>query len=110
MSDFEELITNLESLGEDDVRTKLSQGVWANRRKSWVEDWLRTKEGSRAAEREAVALSLTAEGNTTAREANKIGQDNLQAVKSAKNAAWVAAIAAIVAAICAIVTYIQAKP
>lgn len=110
MSEFEELITTLESLGEDDVRAKLSQGAWANRRKLWVEDWLRTKEGSRAAERDAVVLSLAAEGNTTAREANKIAQDNLHAVKSAKNAAWVAAIAAIVAVLCAVVTYIQAKP
>jgi len=38
MSELEELIATLESLGEDDVRAKFSQGAWANRRKSWVEE------------------------------------------------------------------------
>jgi len=110
MSEFEEFTKSLETLGEDDVRAKLSQGVWANRRKSWANDWLRANEASRAEEKEAATLSLAEEGNTAAREANKIARDNLRAVKSAKNAAWAAAVAAIIAAVCAVITYLQSKP
>jgi hypothetical protein len=110
VNDFEELIAMLESQGVAEVRARLSQGVWANRRKSWVEDWLRKKEGEHEAEGKAEALLIAMEGNITAQEANKIAQDNLHAMKSAKNAAWIAAIAAIVAALCAVVTYIPAKP
>lgn len=110
MSEFEEFNATLQSLGEDDVRTKLAQGVYANKRKSWAENWLRAKEASHAAETEAAALSLAGEGNVTAREANNIAKENLKAVKSARNAAWAAAIAAIIAAACAVITSLQSKP
>jgi len=44
MSDYQEFIAGLVELGEAEVRAGLAQGIWANRRKSWAEQWLRDQE------------------------------------------------------------------
>ena len=109
MSEYQEFIANLESIGEKEVRAKVSQGIWANRRLNWAKEWLTGKESERAEATEAANLNLTTEGNTTAQEANRIAKENLRAVNSAKNAAWTASIAAIIAAICAVFAFLQIK-
>ncbi|WGG49632.1 hypothetical protein [Rugamonas sp. DEMB1] len=113
MSEQEDFFFELESIGEGDVRVKLSQGVWANRRKSWAEGWLQSRMDLGLKARAALDLSLAADSNATARETNLILHDTLHVAKSAKGAAWVAAaaawVAAFVAMLSAVVVCIQTK-
>ena len=92
MSEFEDFINTLASLGEQEVREKLSQGVWANRRKSWAEDWIRDLDVSRVNTRAEVELALS-------REANEIAKSSLTVARSAKNISLAAIVISIFVAI-----------
>lgn len=72
MSEFEEFTEGLASLGEEDVRRKLSQGVWANRRKTWAQNWLDNLAALQADRRAEKALALSEEANGIARNAKNI--------------------------------------
>ena len=110
MNEYEDFIASLAALGEAEVRTKVAQGVWANKRKFWAEGWLRSKETEQAGYNQATALALAADDTAAAKKANEIAQSNLEATRSEKNAAWVAALAAVVAAIFAALAYVFSKP
>lgn len=45
MPEYDGFIASLEALGEPEVRSKLSQGVWASKRKQWADDWLSKSAG-----------------------------------------------------------------
>jgi hypothetical protein len=109
MSEFEDFTASLALLGEAEVRKKLAQSVWANKRKSWAEHWLQSKEAEQVAHNQAATLLQGTEDSAIAKKANEIAQDNLAATRSAKNAAWVAAVAAIIAAVFAALAYVFAK-
>lgn len=70
-SEFDDFIQNLASLGEEKVRQNLSQGVWANRHKTWVQDWLTNLESSRTSQRAEKDLALAEEANEIARTQRK---------------------------------------
>lgn len=74
MPDYDDFIVSLEALGEPEVRSKFSQGVWASRRKQWVEDWLSQIEGSRQETRDEMALSISKEANSIAKSALRISK------------------------------------
>lgn len=74
MSEFEEFTETLASLGEEEVRRKLSQGGWANRRKIWAQDWLNNLNASRTDRREEKDMALSQEANEIARSALKVSQ------------------------------------
>ena len=91
MSEFDEFIASLSTLGVDEVRSRLSRGSWANRRKSWAQDWLSAQGSARVDTREEETLAI-------AKEANRIASE--QATAAARSARW-AMYAAIIAAIAA---------
>jgi hypothetical protein len=74
MAEYDEFIASLELLGEPEVRSQLSQGVWASRRKQWAEDWLSHTENSRQEARDEIALSISKEANSTAKSALRISK------------------------------------
>ena len=43
MSEYDDFVASLEALGEPEVKSKFSQGVWASKRKQWVECCRRPK-------------------------------------------------------------------
>lgn len=74
--EFEELAAKLDELGEAEVRVRLAHGVWVERNKRFIEEWLRNKEAQRAAAtgaardaREEAMLSTAQEANSIARQA-----------------------------------------
>ncbi len=78
----------LEQDGEEVVRRRLAEGVYAKKKRDLAEEWLRKRD----------------------RDQDQKRHDEIAAVaKSAKLAAWVAAIAAILSAIAAILAYLFAK-
>ena len=104
MSEFEEFEQNLASLGEDEVRRKLSQGVWANRRKTWAQNWLANVEASRATSHAEQDLALS-------REANEIARSALEISRSAKVISVVAIVVSTLTAIAvAIIQLVAQKP
>jgi len=92
MSEFEEFTESLVSLGEDEVRRKLSQGVWANRRKSWAQEWIENLEVLRADGRAERDIALS-------KEANEIARSSLGVARSAKTISIIAMILSAVVAI-----------
>ena len=74
MSEYEDFIASLEALGEPEVRSKLSQGVWASRRKQWADDWLSKSEGARQEVRDELALSISKEANSIAKSALRVSK------------------------------------
>lgn len=74
VSDFDEFIASLSALGVDEVSSRLSSGSWANRRKSWAQDWLSAQESARKEVREEASLIVAADDNAVAREANDIAR------------------------------------
>jgi hypothetical protein len=92
MSEFEEFIETLSTLGEEEVRRNLSQGVWANRRKTWAQDWINNLTVSRTDNRTERDLALSAEANDIARSALGV----------ARNAKIISIIAMILSAVVAI--------
>ena len=70
MTEFEDFTATLKSLGVIEVCAMLSQGVWANRRKSWATDWLQQEERSAASGQVAAGLSIAAQDASSSREAN----------------------------------------
>lgn len=99
MGEYEEFVENLSALGETEVRSKLAQGVWANKHRSWADSWLRDAQASRVAE-------IAAAGVNAAKEANAIARKSVAAARSSRIAAWVAAWAAIAAAAVAVVALV----
>ena len=95
MPEYDDFIDSLEALGEGEVESKLSQGVWASRRKQWVEDWLAGNEASRQVARDEMALSLSKEANAIAKSAFRIAR---AAIVVAIAAAILGAVATIIAA------------
>lgn len=83
------IISELEELGEDEVRCKLKMGYWLRNSPTTAqaEEWVRSKDTARSAASNSVTLRIA---------------------RSAKNAAWLAAIMAVVAAIVAIVSAVIA--
>jgi hypothetical protein len=104
MDEFEKFIETLVALGEEEVRRKLSQGVWANRHKTWAQDWIDNLDASRATDRAEKDLALSAEANDIARSA-------LGVAKSAKTISIVAMIlSAVVAIVVAVIQFVGQKP
>ena len=83
MSKFDEFTETLASLGEDAVRRKLSQGLWANQRKTWAQEWLDNLDASRAHKRAEKDLALS-------EEANEIERSALEEARSAKRISIIA--------------------
>ena len=92
MSEFEEFTETLVSLGEEEVRRKLSQGVWANRRKEWAHEWITNLDISRADSRAERDIALS-------KEANEIARSSLGVARSAKTISIIAMILSAVVAI-----------
>lgn len=86
--DASEFWQKLEQDGEEVVRRRLAEGVYAKKKRDLVEEWLRKRDLDRDQKRhdEVAAIAI-----------------------SAKRAAWVAAIAAILSAIAAILAYLFVK-
>ncbi len=127
--DKEKFFSELETLGEKEVREKIPSGVYGTKKLPFVKEWLRQQDElkeesrfSRIEEREEELLSIAREANEIAilardeaNSANSIAESALlearesnQTARSAKNAAWSAAIAAIISAIfAAIVIYLK---
>ena len=104
MDEFETFIETLAALGEEEVRQKLSQGVWANRRKTWAQDWINNLDTSRAHDRAEEDLALSADANEIARSA-------LGVARNAKTISIVAMIlSAAVAIIVAVIQFVGQKP
>lgn len=85
MSEFKEFTETLVSLGEEEVRRKLSQGVWANRRKEWAQNWIANLDSSLADNRAERDIALS-------KEANEIARASLGVARSAKTISIVAMI------------------
>lgn len=85
MSEFEEFVATLESLGEDEVRRNLSQGIWANRRKAWAQDWIANLDASQEDSRAETSIALS-------KEANEIARSSLGVARTAKTISVVAMI------------------
>ncbi len=85
MSEFEQFTETLVSLGEEEVARKLSQGVWANRRKEWAQSWIANLDSSRADSRAEKAIALS-------KEANEIARASLEVARSAKTISIVAMV------------------
>jgi hypothetical protein len=81
----DELLQQLDAMGETEVRTRLARGEYGSKgtRRDTVEQWLAARVQSRN---------------------DLSNREQIRIAHSAKNAAWIAAIAAIIAAICAIIT------
>lgn len=104
MDEFETFIETLAALGEEEVRQKLSQGVWANRRKTWAQGWINNLDTSRAHDRAEEDLALSADANEIARSA-------LGVARNAKTISIVAMIlSAAVAIIVAVIQFVGQKP
>lgn len=104
MEEFDEFIEKLAALGEEEVRRKFSQGVWANRRKTWAQDWLSKLEASRTNDRAEKDLALSAEANDIARSA-------LGVARHARTISIIAIIvSALVAIAVAILQFVGQKP
>ena len=104
MSEFEEFTETLVSLGEEEVRRKLSQGVWANRRKTWAQDWLANFDTSQANHRAEQDLALS-------REANEIARSALSVSRSAKTISIIAImVSAATAIIVAVIQFLGQRP
>lgn len=104
MDEFEQFTETLAALGEEEVRQKLSQGVWANRRKTWAQDWINNLEASRNNDRAEKNLALSAEANDIARSA-------LGVARAAKTISIVAIIvSALVAIAVAVIQFAGQKP
>ena len=102
-SEFDKFIQNLASLGEEEVRRKLSQDVWANRHKTWTQNWLTDLESSRTSQRTEKELALAEEANEIARSALKVSH-------SAKTISIIAILlSAAVAIIVAVIQFIGQK-
>ena len=84
----EQFFAELDSLGEDDVRTRVVVGHYGrgNKKLQLAEEWLRLREQSRI---------------------DESNREQRKTARSAKNAAWVAAIAAIIAAIAAVISLVS---
>lgn len=67
MKEYDEFIEMLERIGEVEVKSRLSQGVWASRRKQWAVDWLAANETARKEARDEIALSISKEDNKIAK-------------------------------------------
>jgi Na+(H+)/acetate symporter ActP len=96
-TEFEEFTNKFMTLGENEVRKKLLQNVYAGKHKDWAEAWLKSEEQKRTSVSEGRAEAREEEALAIAREANEIA-------RSARTVSLVAAGAAIVAAVAAIVT------
>ena len=86
--DAVEFWQKLEHEGESTVRRRLAEGVYGDKKKVLVEEWLKKKELEREKERH---------------------KDIYHAAKSAKHAAWIAAIAASLSAIAALIAILLKK-
>lgn len=86
--DTTEFWEKLDIEGESTVRRRLVEGVYGEKKKLLVEEWLKKKNFDRGIDRH---------------------QDLFVVAKSAKRAAWLAAIAACISAIAAFVVIFVAK-
>jgi hypothetical protein len=93
MSNYDEFIENLVSLGEDEVRKKLSLNIWSEQRKEWVNNWLTEQDQSRENDIVKQQLSLSADANEIARSALKV----------ARRSFFVSLIAIVVSSVTAII-------
>lgn len=104
MSEFEEFTKTLASLGEEEVRQKLSQGVWANRRKTWAQDWLANQDASRENHIAEQELGLS-------RDANEIARSALDVSRSARLISIIAiVVSAVTAIVVAVIQFFSQKP
>ena len=94
VADPDELWPKLEKVGESEVRKRLAQGVYAQKNRPVVEEWLRCKEEDRAGvQRSAEVIHKKSE---------------LDVANSAKAAAWVAAWAAVTSIVVSVIALIVA--
>jgi len=121
LSDYEQFIKELESLGKDSVFSIFSSGRWSSQKKQWASDWLDKISFRKRDAREAETLSIAKEANDLARSSNAIARSSnaiaseakesarlasISASKQARWAMWAATIATI-AIIIAAMTYIK---
>jgi len=86
--DASEFWQKLEQDGEEVVRRRIAEGVYAKKKRDLVEEWLRKRDLDRDQKRHNEVAVIA---------------------RSAKRAAWVAASGAILSAIAAILAYLFAK-
>jgi hypothetical protein len=102
LSDYDSFIKSLESLGEIEVSSKLSQGIWSSQKKKWASDWSMGRSSFKRDAREEDTLSI-------AKDANRIASEALAMTKSearlARRSRWIdriiPTIAIIIAAVAA---------
>jgi hypothetical protein len=107
-----DLLTELETMGEADVRTRLARGEFGmvgSSKSTAVKAWLNSKESERRAARESKALANSEEAYSTARTAAAAAADALSHCREAMTLSRLAAansrranVIAIVALVCSI--------
>ena len=111
-----DLVTELESIGEAEVRTRLARGEFGmvgSSKSTAVKAWLSSKEAERRIARETKALSISDEAYSTARTAASAAAEAVSDSREAMTLSRLAAatsrranVLAIVAMICSIVAVI----
>lgn len=91
MYEYTVFIAALGSKGVDEVRSKLSRGDWANKRKKWAQDWLVEQDSKLEAQRGDTALAIAAADSASAREAIDVSREDNKIAHAASVAATAAA-------------------
>jgi hypothetical protein len=91
----ENLMTKLESLGEDEVRRRLANGVFGPRKKNRVEAWLETKATERLRQRDE-------------QEQRHRGEE-LATAKSSAVATWASSIVAGLSLVVAVIAFVESR-
>jgi hypothetical protein len=113
-----DLVTELEKIGEADVRARLARGEFGlvgSSKSRVVNAWLNTKESERRAGRETKALSISEQALSIARQADKTASaalsESAEAISNGRLAVSLsrrANVIAIVAMICSVMAVIAA--
>ena len=113
-----DLLTELETMGEADVRTRLARGEFGmvgSSKSTAVKAWLNSKESERRVARETKALSNSEEAYSTARTAAAAAADALSHCREAMTLSRLAAansrranVIAMVALVCSILAVMSA--
>ena len=111
-----DLVTELERIGEEEVRTRLARGEFGmvgSSKSTAVKAWLSSQEAERRVARETKALSISDEAYSTARTAASAAAEAISDSREAMTLSRLAAatsrranVIAIVAMICSIVAVI----
>ena len=107
MEEFESFVSKLNALGESEVRLRLANGSFGERKKPLVEDWLRSLEASRNNSLAEEKSSREERKIANAEEANSIAREALSNSRLATRIAISAIILSISMAILEIIKYYQ---